>query len=682
MSTQKTTWILELLDKITSPMKGVTDSTNKAQDGVENLGKSLKNVSAMDLRAISESVGDLSNMLNQASAPGIAFDSQLKEVEAITGVTGDALDKLGDKARDTAKIFGGDASAMMESYKGVLSRLGPDIAKNQLALAAMGTDIATLSKTMSGDAVGAMDALTTSVLQFGVDLSDPNIAAGEMTRMMNVMAAGAKEGASEVTQISEALKQAGVQALNSNVSFEETNSALQALAQGGKFGSEAGVALRNVLGKMAGIDVVPREAASKLKALGVNYDIVANKSLPFTSRLRELGKAQGDATIMAQIFGTENAAAAQILLRSADYQDTMTKKITGTNTAVEQANIIMGSYTEKIAKTKAWFSDLGISIFGVTKYILPFVTGLAGAVMVLANLANARTGITLLMTTLRTMPVVGAIVNSGFNLMSLGAKGLGVAIMNIPIIGWIAAVIVGLIAVGTYFYNTSSSFRGALWGVWSAIKTVFSGIGEFVGKVCLGIFDVLKGVFNPANWFDSNYHFSDGLKKIADAATEYGKKIGESFSKGKEAGMEDYYKENPTERPGFKTKEEKDAEVSKINAAKMAAYKKELAALAGDKSKDAEDKRGRWYRAMDTIIPGSSSQYKLQNAAKPLIPTKPNEGGLSGSGSGVGGAKNITQKIDIKNYFTLSGGVDIEAIAEKVVRAINDRLRDATVALQ
>ena len=149
MSTQKTTWILELIDKITSPMKGVTDSTDKAQDGVENLGKSLKNISAMDLRAISESVGDLSNMLNEASAPGIAFDSQLKEVEAITGVTGDALDKLGDKARETAMAFGGDGSAMLESYKGLLSRLGPDIAKNQEALAQMGTNIATLSKTMN-----------------------------------------------------------------------------------------------------------------------------------------------------------------------------------------------------------------------------------------------------------------------------------------------------------------------------------------------------------------------------------------------------------------------------------------------------------------------------------------------------------------------------------------------------
>ena len=58
------------------------------------------------------------------------------------------------------------------------------------------------------------------------------------------------------------------------------------------------------------------------------------------------------------------------------------------------------------------------------------------------------------------------------------------------------------------------------------------------------------------------------------------------------------------------------------------------------------------------------------------------KGGLSGSGGGVGGVKSITQKIDIKNYFTVSDGSNVEAISERVVRVITDRLRDATVALQ
>lgn len=53
--------------------------------------------------------------------------------------------------------------------------------------------------------------------------------------------------------------------------------------------------------------------------------------------------------------------------------------------------------------------------------------------------------------------------------------------------------------------------------------------------------------------------------------------------------------------------------------------------------------------------------------------------GLSGSG-GIGGTKTINQRIEIKNYFTVGEGSNVEAIAEKVVRTINDRLRDATVA--
>lgn len=630
MASQTTQWILELIDKITSPMQGITSQTDKGQEKVDKLGKSFKDLSAIDLYAVSQSVGDLSRMLDGAAAPGIAFDAQMKEVQAITGLAGEQLDKLGESARKSAKEFGGDASNMLESYKGIIARFGPDIASSDEAMAKMGNNIATLSKLMGNDAVGSMDALTTAMLQFGVDLSDPTAAAKEMERMMNVMAAAGNEGASEVNMTSEALKQAGVQAKQSKLSFEETNSALQILAQGGVTGSEAGVKLRNVLSKMAGIDVIPTEAAEKLKKLGVNYDIVSNKAIPFTDRLRELKKAQGDATIMAQIFGIQNDAAAQILLGNIDAQDELTKKITGTNAAVDGANVIMSSYNEKIGRMKAWVSDLGISIFGVTKNILPFVEGLSASVMLLANLANARKGIILLFNTLKAMPIIGTIVSGGFHIMSVGAKAFGVAIMNIPIIGWIAAVIAGLIALGAYFYNTSATFRGFLWGLWEAVKTVFTGIGKFISEVFGGIWHIIKGVFNPANWFDDNYKFSDGIDKITNAAKNYGESIGKAFSEGREKGIENYNQANPEE-------------------------------------KKAENK----------------PKLKLDKVEPKIKPTKINlktdKGDKGLSGSGMGGVKNISQKIDIKNYFTVAANCDIESIANKVVDTISKKLRDGIV---
>ena len=252
--------------------------------------------------------------------PGMDFEVQMKEVQAITRMTDDEMKKMGNSARSLSKAFGGDASAQLESFGSIIARFGPNIAKDNTAMESMGDSVSTLSKLMKNDAVGAMDALTTAMLQFGVDINNPQVAASEMIRMMNVMAAAGNEGASEVGDTAEALKNAGVIAKQSNVSFEETNAALQALAQGGRIGAEAGVSLRNVLSKMGGIDIIPRKAQAKLQELGINYDIVSDKTLPFIDRLRELQKAQVDATLIAQIFGVENAAAANILLNSIDMQ--------------------------------------------------------------------------------------------------------------------------------------------------------------------------------------------------------------------------------------------------------------------------------------------------------------------------------------------------------------------------
>ncbi len=74
--------------------------------------------------------------------------------------------------------------------------------------------------------------------------------ASESGRFINVLAASAKAGAAEIPQVSEAILQAGVAAKGAGLSFEETNAAIQGLAVGGKVGSEAGVALRNVIGKL------------------------------------------------------------------------------------------------------------------------------------------------------------------------------------------------------------------------------------------------------------------------------------------------------------------------------------------------------------------------------------------------------------------------------------------------
>ncbi|MBR8759275.1 phage tail tape measure protein [Porphyromonas levii] len=639
-----TSWILELVDKISAPMRKVQDSIDQSQKGADGLQESIKKLSAMDVYAMAQSVGDLTRAIEQAAAPGIAFNSQIKEVQAITGLTGDNLDKLAKSARENAKIFGGDAASMLDSYKGIISRLGPDIAKSDVAMSEMGKNVATLSKLMGGDAVSSMDALTTAMLQFGVDLSDPIAASQEMERMMNVMAAAGNEGASEVDMTAEALKQAGVQAKNSNVSFEQVNSALQILAEGGLTGSEAGIKLRNVLSKMAGEDVIPQEAAEKLRALGVNFDIVSDKTIPFTDRLRELKKAQGDATIMAQIFGIQNDAAAQILLNNIDAQDQLTEKITGTSAATEGAEIIMSSYSETVNRIKAWFSDFGIELFNTTQYILPFISGIGSAVVVLANMANAAKSVKVLFGLLKTMPSVSMIVKGGFTAMSGAATKFGVALTSIPVVGWIIGIIAALGALAVYFWKTSAEFRGALMGMWEAVKAIFSGIGSFIGETLSAIKKMLVNVFNPKNWFNSDYSITDDLARIGNIAKSYGESIGKAFLEGQEKGRASFEKEK-TEKEGGKT------------------------STAG--------KIGGVVPPEDIGVSSSNNSTNTSRTNSGVKNGKQTNGlSLSGAG-GSGGGRSITMNLTMTNNFNGTS----EDVAMKIVRQINDRLQDAAAAI-
>ncbi|MDA3852675.1 MAG: hypothetical protein PF444_00300, partial [Bacteroidales bacterium] len=200
-----TQWILELVDKISSPMKGIFNTSEDAADGVEGVGKAadesgekLKKMSAIDLFAINDAVQNIAGEFRKLNEPGAAFNAQMKDLEAISGVTGDALKDMGKKGRQTAKDLNVDADEMLESYKGILGKLGPAIAQDDEALAMMGSNVATLSKTMKNDTVGAMNALTGSMLQFHSDVEDPLEMARLMTEQMNIMAAASKEGSAEV----------------------------------------------------------------------------------------------------------------------------------------------------------------------------------------------------------------------------------------------------------------------------------------------------------------------------------------------------------------------------------------------------------------------------------------------------------------------------------------------------
>ena len=651
----------------------------------------------------------------QLSGAGVKLDSQMHDLSAVAGVTGDGLKQIETFARQSAKAFGTDAAVAVEGYKLLLSQLTPELGKYPEALSAMGDCIQTTAKLMGGDGVAAAQVLTTAMNQYGVSMADPIAAGEEMARMMNVMAAAGQAGSAELPAISAALQQCGMAAKAANVSFEETNAAIQVLDKAGKKASEGGVALRNVLGQLSKGRFVEKQAREELEKAGIDVVALGDNSKSLKERLEMLKPMLNDSALLSKFFGVENANAARALIQSTGALQDFTEAVTGSNSAIEQAAIVMDKKAERQARINQTIEDWKISIEQLTGDFSIWCSVLTSALVPLAQLAPLLTAgweLMLLIKGLNWAGMWGSIVGwvrsacvsfalmngtlTTTNMISLGfignmgratiglvrfatvgifnaLKGLGalvmsfvtggtasatfsgiastsfsafattasaacravsVAIMSIPIVGWIAAAIAALIAIGAYFWITSAKFRAVLKGTWAAFKACFTGIGELAKNTFGAIGDLIKAAFSlDASGIDA------ALKRLKAGFSDYGRQIGRAF------------------------KEAYDAEITE-SAKKDAAR--------SPKGKQAAANGGGSASAPEVEIP----------AVNPIGNTLSGfgSGGGSGSGSGSGGIKNITINIDklverfeIRSETVGESSEQVKAIiVETLMGALND----------
>lgn len=694
-----TTWTLSAVDKVSSTLNIINEKGQKTASSVgaslssvnskldevtsktTKFGDCLKKIRPIDWQAVGGSIHQISDRLNSAVQVGADFDAGLREVSAITGVTGDELDKLGQKARDLSKDFGTTAVDNLSTFQTILSRLGPQIGENQEALSSMGKYANVLSKTMGGDVVGATDALTTSLLQFKVDLNDPINAAKEMERMMNVMAAGAKEGASEVPQISTALVQAGGMAKLANVSFEETNSALQALAQSGKYGAEAGVGLRNVLIKMNAPSALSKEAVEILSRYGVNMKKVSDSSIPFAERLKELQKIGKSTDALAAVFGAENVQAAQGLIQSAQYQEELTASITGTSVAYEQAETVMEGWTEKMKRAKAWVDDLKIGTFSFTSVLGAGFGALSETAQLTADVSTAYSGLSPVLKStsawFKGTAVAQKIASVWTNVMTASQWKLNIAMDANPIglIVVAVAALIAVVAVAIKYYDKWGAalliFLGpvgmvinafkSIYDHWESIKRAFQTDGILAGLQRLGwvILDSLLKPFQQilevvdkvtgTNWAgkikslrEQKDLVTSGERKSTSQLTDK-QKIGKALKEGRLVLDYDGKPVLPStkERHRKQREEKKSSTVTSVDQ------------FFG--SNDKKSKKGK------TSSPSTGSADKL-------------------SMSGEKGNRTINMTLTINNHFS-AAKQQVGDLANKIAGQITDRLRDGMVAI-
>ena len=216
----------------------------------------------------------------------------------------------------------------------------PELLKNTKALAATTQQVLLLANASGLDLATSAETVGETLNQFGLE-------AGEAGRLVNVLAAGAKLGSSLIPQTGRALREVGGIAAEAGISLETTNAAIQLIALGGIKGTKAGTQLK---GALLGL------AASGKRS--ITPSIVGMEQALFNLKEMQLTEQQ-----QIKLFGRENLQTGIILTKSAGDLAALTKEMTGTNIATEQAKIRMSGLASRMKGLGATVGNNVIRVF-------------------------------------------------------------------------------------------------------------------------------------------------------------------------------------------------------------------------------------------------------------------------------------------------------------------------------
>ncbi|MEP8555995.1 phage tail tape measure protein [Enterobacter hormaechei] len=266
------------------------------------------------------------------------YGQALSDLSAITGATGAQLKSLDEAAQEMGRSTEYSASQAVEALK-LMASAKPELLQTADGLTEATKSALTLAQAAGSTLPDATRTLALSLNQFGAG-------AQEADRYINVLAAGAKFGASEIADTAAAIKNGGVAAAQAGVGFETLNAAIQVLAEREIKGGEAGTALRNVI-----------------LALEKGTDKTLKPSVVgLSGALDNLSKKNLSTAQAVKLFGVENINAASVLVDNRSKLNALTLALTGTQTAHEQAAIRVNNLNGDIMGLTSAFEDMIIKI--------------------------------------------------------------------------------------------------------------------------------------------------------------------------------------------------------------------------------------------------------------------------------------------------------------------------------
>ena len=520
---------LEALEKQANESATALQSIGAKGEKLKTVGDNISNVGTK-LLPVTAGVTALGTAAVKTAAD---FDSAMSQVAAVSGATGDDLQRLREKAREMGAQTKFSASEAAE-------------AMNYMAMAGWKTEdmlsgiegVMNLAAASGENLATTSDIVTDALTAFGLSAQDSG-------HFADILAAASSNANTNVSMMGETFKYCAPIAGALGFSAEDTAEAIGLMANAGIKGSQAGTALRTIMNNLSG----------DVKICGSSIGEVTIATTNADGSMRDLSDILADCrTAFAGLSESEKAAAAESLVGKNAMSGFLALMNAGEGDinklssaiencdgcAADMAATMNDNLEGQLTILKSQLQELAIS-FG--EMLMPAIRTIVGWIQKLVDWLNSmdegtrKVIITVALVAAALGPVlivVGKIISAIGTIMTIipklagvinAAKGVFAAFNAVcaanPYVIIIAAI-VALVAAFIYLWNNCEEFRQFwidLWegikeiavAVWEALKAFFTAAWEAIKSTAETIWNGIKDFFKGL-W--------DGIKAIFQAVVD------------------------------------------------------------------------------------------------------------------------------------------------------------------
>lgn len=520
-----------------SELNAFRSQASLVADGLKGVGGTLTSVGKTLTASVTTPIIGLGTAAVKTTAQ---FDTSMSKVQALSGATGKDFDTLRDKAQEMGRTTAFTASEAADAF-------------SYMALAGWDTEqmldgidgVLNLAAASQMDLAEASDMVTDYLTAFGLE-------AAEAGRMANQMAYAQANSNTTTQQLGDAFGNCAAQMHTAGQTMETTTALLEAMANQGTKGSEAGTALaavmRDITQKMDDGAIAIGDTSVAVMDQNGNFRNLIDIMADVEKATDGMGSAEKSAALMSTFTARSIKAVGEILTEGTDsiygyaealestdgvakdMADTMLNNLSGQLTILKSnieglmiqiGDLLMPKIKEMVSRFQeivTWFTELDE---GQKEQIIKWA-GIAAAIgPVLVVVGKLVSGVGGLIATGVNLSKWISRTAAAFGLLEGGATGIGAALSGLaatagPILAVIAALsalALGLKAV----YDQGGQFK-------ESVDNLMATLGEFASGALEKVkesFENFKAALEPIiEMFKNSFDFEavDGaLAGVTDA---------------------------------------------------------------------------------------------------------------------------------------------------------------------